>query len=164
MPRTQSSSRIGNFVSTSKNLLENRNWTFPAVRYFTWKLELVSNILWMIVDCLDCYIVTSGIQVYWNWIGDPLWVGTYINTYIYINIYIYIYVYIYIYNILQKCVYVTFFTILAQANPFIWHFYIRWWQLKALHSLRHSFHLSLYRSFCSYIDVKKIEVFGKFWI
>ena len=38
-----------NFVSTSKNLLKNRNWTFPVVRYFTWKLEFVSNILWMIV-------------------------------------------------------------------------------------------------------------------
>ena len=32
----------------NKNLLKNRYWTFPAVHYFTWKLELVSNILWMI--------------------------------------------------------------------------------------------------------------------
>ena len=32
----------------AKNLLKNRNWTFIVVRYFTWKLELVSNVLWMI--------------------------------------------------------------------------------------------------------------------
>ena len=32
------------FVSTS------RNWIFPVVRHFTWKLVFVSNILWMIVD------------------------------------------------------------------------------------------------------------------
>ena len=50
LPNAQSSSRNENFVSTSKNLLKNRNWTFPAVRCFTWKLEFVSNILWMIVD------------------------------------------------------------------------------------------------------------------
>ena len=29
--------------------MKNRNQFFPVVRYFTWKLELVSNILWMIV-------------------------------------------------------------------------------------------------------------------
>ena len=33
------------FVNTSRNLLENRNETFPVVRYFTWKLESVSDIL-----------------------------------------------------------------------------------------------------------------------
>ena len=29
-------------------LLKNGNWTFPNVCYFTWKLEFVSNILWII--------------------------------------------------------------------------------------------------------------------
>ena len=38
------------FVNTCKKLLKNRNLTLPIVRYFTWKLELVSDILWMIVD------------------------------------------------------------------------------------------------------------------
>ena len=33
----------------SKKLLKNRNYSFPVVCYFAWKLELVSNILWMIV-------------------------------------------------------------------------------------------------------------------
>ena len=41
-----------NFVSISENLLKNRNWTFHVVRYFAWKLEFVSNILWMIVGTL----------------------------------------------------------------------------------------------------------------
>ena len=31
-------------------LEENRNYTFPVVRYFTWKLELVSDIFWVIDD------------------------------------------------------------------------------------------------------------------
>ena len=50
LPHKLSSSRIGNFVSTSKNLLKNRNWTFPVVRYFTWKLEFVSTNLWVAVS------------------------------------------------------------------------------------------------------------------
>ena len=49
MPSAQSSSRNENFASTSKNLWSNRIWTFTLVRYFTWKLEFISNILWMIV-------------------------------------------------------------------------------------------------------------------
>ena len=32
----------------TKKVFKNKNQNFPAVRYFTWKLELVSNILWMI--------------------------------------------------------------------------------------------------------------------
>ena len=40
------------FINTRKNLPKNRNWIFPAVRYFTWNLELVSSILWMTVDPL----------------------------------------------------------------------------------------------------------------
>ena len=35
--------------TTSKKLLKNRNQTFPLVHYFTWKLELISNILLMVV-------------------------------------------------------------------------------------------------------------------
>ena len=31
------------FVNTSRRLLKNRNKTFPAVCYFTWKLQLVPN-------------------------------------------------------------------------------------------------------------------------
>ena len=38
-----------NFVSTSKNLLKNKNWIFTVAPYFTWKLKFVSNVLWMIV-------------------------------------------------------------------------------------------------------------------
>ena len=34
----------------SKKVLKNSNLTFPVVRCFTWKLELVSNILWLIVS------------------------------------------------------------------------------------------------------------------
>ena len=39
LPSAQSPSQIDNFGSTSKNLAKSRNWTFPVVRYFTWKLE-----------------------------------------------------------------------------------------------------------------------------
>ena len=41
---TQCSFQNEYFVSTS------RNWIFPVVHHFTWKLVFVSNILWMIVD------------------------------------------------------------------------------------------------------------------
>ena len=41
--------RTENFVSTTKNLLKKRNWIFPVLHYFTWKLEFLSNILWTIV-------------------------------------------------------------------------------------------------------------------
>ena len=40
-----SSSSIKNFVSTRKNLQKNSNLTFHVVRYFAWKLELVSIFL-----------------------------------------------------------------------------------------------------------------------
>ena len=48
-PSAQSSSQKENCVNTSKRLLENTNWTFPVVRYFTWKLKLFSNILSVLV-------------------------------------------------------------------------------------------------------------------
>ena len=40
LPGAQSSYQNEIFVSTSKNLLKKSNWTFPVVRYFTWKLEV----------------------------------------------------------------------------------------------------------------------------
>ena len=40
------------FVNTGRKLLENRKETFPVVRYFTRKLELVSDILLVIVAIL----------------------------------------------------------------------------------------------------------------
>ena len=49
-PSAQSSCQNENFVNTSKNLPENSNQTFPIVRFFTWKLELFSNILRLIVS------------------------------------------------------------------------------------------------------------------
>ena len=48
MPSVQPPSRNEHLVNTSKKLLKNRNWTSPVIRYFTWKLEFVSNNLWMI--------------------------------------------------------------------------------------------------------------------
>ena len=44
-PSVQFSSQNQNFVNTSEKLLKNTIQTFPVVRYFTWKLEFVSNIL-----------------------------------------------------------------------------------------------------------------------
>ena len=45
LPNVWSPSRNGNLVITIKNLLKNRNLTFPVVLYFTWELKFVSNIL-----------------------------------------------------------------------------------------------------------------------
>ena len=44
-----------NLFNTTKKFLKNRNWIFPVVRYFTWKLEFVSNILSMIEACFSIY-------------------------------------------------------------------------------------------------------------
>ena len=49
LPSVQLFSINENVVSPSKNLLENRNWTFPVVRCFTWKREFISSIWWMIL-------------------------------------------------------------------------------------------------------------------
>ena len=46
----QSSCQNQSFVKTSKKTLEKQKLTFPVVHYFTWKLELVLNILLIIVD------------------------------------------------------------------------------------------------------------------
>ena len=49
-PSGQSNCQNEHFVNSSKNgLKKKRNYTFPVVHYFTWKVELASNILWMIV-------------------------------------------------------------------------------------------------------------------
>ena len=43
------SSNHGLVASPPAKMKRNcKNETFPVVRYFAWKLELVSNILWMI--------------------------------------------------------------------------------------------------------------------
>ena len=39
MPSAQSAYQNRYLVTAVKNLLKNRNLTFPVVRYFTWKLE-----------------------------------------------------------------------------------------------------------------------------
>ena len=62
LPSAQSSSRNKNFVSASKNVLKNRNWTFLVVCYFRWRLELLSNILWMTVDSLKSSASIKGGQ------------------------------------------------------------------------------------------------------
>ena len=46
LPCAEFSFRDEFFLSTSKNLLKSRNWTFPVMRYFTRKLI---KYLWMIV-------------------------------------------------------------------------------------------------------------------
>ena len=70
MPSAQPTLWNENFVSTSKNLLKNRNWTFPALRCFTWKIEFVSNILWMMEDqklCqflfFHCYVIFDFLRL-----------------------------------------------------------------------------------------------------
>ena len=45
---SQSPCQNQRFVNTRRKLLKNRNWTFLVVHYFTWKLELVSDILWVV--------------------------------------------------------------------------------------------------------------------
>ena len=61
MPRAQSYRQKENFFNTSKKPLKNRNETFPVVRYFSWKLELVSNTLWVIV-CANSFFAFSSLQ------------------------------------------------------------------------------------------------------
>ena len=54
-PSAQSTLKIETFVNTSEKLLKNRNWAVLKVRYFTWQLELVSDIMWMIVCGTLCF-------------------------------------------------------------------------------------------------------------
>ena len=51
-PSVHSPYQNENFVNTSKKPLKSRNLTFPALCYFTWKLELVLNILLITVGRL----------------------------------------------------------------------------------------------------------------
>ena len=48
-PSAKFSYQTENFVNTSRHLLKNRNWFFAVIHYFTWKLEILVNILCMIV-------------------------------------------------------------------------------------------------------------------
>ena len=46
-------SKINILLILAKNCWKNKNQNFPIFRYFTWKLEFASNILWMIVVPTD---------------------------------------------------------------------------------------------------------------
>ena len=48
-PSSRCSCENENFVDTIKQFLKNGKLSFPVVHYFSWKLELVSNKLWIIV-------------------------------------------------------------------------------------------------------------------
>ena len=61
LPNVWSPSRNGNLVSTIKNLLKNRNLTFPVVLYFTWELKFVSNILTSIF-CRYSFLLLNRFQ------------------------------------------------------------------------------------------------------
>ena len=61
LPNVWSPSRNGNLVSTIKNLLKNRNLTFPVVLHFTWELEFVSNILTSIF-CRNSFLLLTRSQ------------------------------------------------------------------------------------------------------
>ena len=62
-PSVLSSYQKENFVNTSKRLLENGNWLFPVVHYFTWKVEFFSNILSMLVVQWKMFLV-------WLWFDN----------------------------------------------------------------------------------------------
>ena len=47
-----------------RKLLKNRNWNFLVVKYFAWKLELVSNILSIVVGVLPHLVVQHVEEVY----------------------------------------------------------------------------------------------------
>ena len=57
-PSAQSCSQSENFINTSRKLLGNKNETFPVVHYFTWKLELVSDFLWVIFSGTFFFVLT----------------------------------------------------------------------------------------------------------
>ena len=61
LPNVWSPSRNGNLVSTIKDLLKNRNLTFPVVLYFTWELKFVSNILTSIF-CRCSFLLLNRFQ------------------------------------------------------------------------------------------------------
>ena len=53
------------FFNTSQKLVEKRNWTFPVWHYFAWKLEFVSNILWIIV-VFSNFLLVLAIFSFWE--------------------------------------------------------------------------------------------------
>ena len=57
-PRAQCSCENENSVDTIKQFLKNGKLSFPVVHYFSWKLELVSNKLWIIVPGNSFLILT----------------------------------------------------------------------------------------------------------
>ena len=57
-PSAQSFFQKEHFVNTRERLLENRNWTFPVVGYFKWKLEIFSNILSIVVSGNNFLLLT----------------------------------------------------------------------------------------------------------
>ena len=90
MPSAQSSFRNENFVCTSENLLKNRNGTFPVVHGLTWKLEFLSNILWIIVRSFTwkpdfvtniVWIIVRGFTWKLDFVPNILWmiVVSYLN-------------------------------------------------------------------------------------
>ena len=85
-PGAQSSSQNENFINASKNLGENRNGTFPVVRYFTC-IQFVPNILSMIVgkyffSCVCKLFVKCFVDTY---IVEGQRVMKYIYIYIYLT-------------------------------------------------------------------------------
>ena len=71
LPSAKFTSRNENFVSTNKDVLKNRNWKFPIVYCFIWKLEFVSNILRMIAGIHDFITANST----WKF-NHPQFLGT----------------------------------------------------------------------------------------
>ena len=53
VPSLQAKMKI--LLTLSKKLLENRNYTFPVEPYFTRKLELVSDILYLSLKIFSCF-------------------------------------------------------------------------------------------------------------
>ena len=58
--------RIKNPVPSilSQILFKNRNWIFPVGRYFKWKLDFVSNILWMIVGYFEYVEFNDAVHIF----------------------------------------------------------------------------------------------------
>ena len=59
MPGAQFQCQNKKFGSTSQKVSENRNKTFPVMCSFTWKLELVSDILLLLVSGKLFLILTN---------------------------------------------------------------------------------------------------------
>ena len=78
LPSRYPPSRNESFVNTSKNLLKYRNRTFAVVHYFTWKLELASSALLMIVGVLTwIWMFSEQLQLvlgrFWLIVDDIEW-------------------------------------------------------------------------------------------